>query len=98
MYYFAMYDETVSEDNPGMGIANRKKAIAFHSEEILDMFLAERINYDLSSKKINKEEAIKLAMPYPYIKGFPWAISFNHIGTDPLFLFSEGEHDNVFHN
>lgn len=54
--YYAMYDFTVSSENPGYGFANSKRAVAFTSLQKLREFVGNRY-YDKTCRRISRREA-----------------------------------------
>jgi hypothetical protein len=58
--FYALYDTTAREGNPGYGFANAKFAAAFTTKGNLDAFLAFRAPWDLSARRIPRREALKL--------------------------------------
>lgn len=55
--FYALYDTTAREGNPGYGFANAKCAAAFTTKGNLDAF---RAPWDLSARRIPRREALKL--------------------------------------
>ena len=70
-FYYAMYDWTVRESNPGCGFANTKRAVAFTSKKERDEFIKARSWYDYSTTIISAKEALKMLeeLLYPFEKG-----------------------------
>lgn len=63
--FYAMYDTTARESNPGYGFANAKRAVCFTSKTSLDAFLKGRENWDFSAKRITRAEAMKMLETVP---------------------------------
>jgi hypothetical protein len=63
--FYAMYDFTARESNPGYGFANSKRAVCFTSKTSLDAFLKCRENWDFSAKRITRVEAMKMLETVP---------------------------------
>jgi hypothetical protein len=55
---YAMYDTTVSKNNPGHGFANAKRVIAFSTKAKLESFLEGR-NFDMTAKRVSRAFALK---------------------------------------
>jgi len=70
-FYYAMYDWTVRESNPGRGFANTKSAIAFTSKKERDAFVKERSWYDYATVIISRRQALKMleSLPYAFERG-----------------------------
>jgi len=78
--FYALYDFTASEGNPGHGFANSKGAVAFVTKEKMAAFLLERENFDFSARRITRKQAMTMleTVPGTNNKG----LQLNKIGAD----------------
>ena len=70
--FYAKFDRTVRENNPGHGFCNTKTALAFRTRQERDAFVAERGGYDFSACAITRAEAMGMleqVYDHPYDKG-----------------------------
>jgi hypothetical protein len=70
--FYAKFDRTVRENNPGRGFCNTKTALAFRTRQERDTFVAERSGYDFSACAITRAEAMRMleqVYDHPYDKG-----------------------------
>jgi hypothetical protein len=71
--FYAKYDFTAKESNPGYGFANAKRAVCFTGADSLLAFIKGRENWDFSAKRITRAEAMKMleTVPGTNDKGLP---------------------------
>lgn len=69
MKYYAIYDLTAKKNNPGNGFANTKKAVCFSTFSKLMDFLEARKDWDYSSKRITRKEAMSMLESFYGEKG-----------------------------
>jgi hypothetical protein len=70
--FYAKFDRTVRQSNPGFGFCNTKTALAFRTRRERDAFVAERESYDFSTSAITRAEAMRMlerVYDHPYDKG-----------------------------
>lgn len=58
--HYLLIDSTAIKNNPSFGFCNTKMAIAFDTKELREKFYNDRKDWDLSSKRITRKEAMKM--------------------------------------
>ena len=72
--HYLLIDSTATKNNPSFGFCNTKMAIAFDTKELREKFYNDRKDWDLSSKRITRKEAMKMLVIVNYNtndKGLP---------------------------